>query len=95
VNRAQGDEKHLLANVMKSLGQALNFLQRNPTEFLQSGSKDHDGLSPEQIEEQIAERVAAKQAKDFTKADTIRKTLLEQGIVLEDKPGGLTEWRRA
>jgi cysteinyl-tRNA synthetase len=25
----------------------------------------------------------------------IRKTLLEQGIVLEDKPGGLTEWRRA
>jgi hypothetical protein len=25
----------------------------------------------------------------------IRKTLLEQGIVLEDKPSGLTEWRRA
>ena len=95
VNRAQGDEKQLLANVMKSLGQTLNFLQRNPTEFLQSGSKDQDGLSPEQIEEQIAARVAAKQAKDFAKADTIRKALLEQGIVLEDKPGGLTEWRRA
>jgi cysteinyl-tRNA synthetase len=95
VNRAQGDEKQLLANVMKSLGQTLNFLQRNPTEFLQSGSKDQDGLSPEQIEEQIAARVAAKQSKDFAKADTIRKTLLEQGIVLEDKPGGLTEWRRA
>jgi cysteinyl-tRNA synthetase len=95
VNRAQGDEKQLLANVMKSLGQTLNFLQRNPTEFLQSGSKDQDGLSPGQIEEQIAARIAAKQAKDFAKADTIRKTLLEQGIVLEDKPGGLTEWRRA
>ena len=95
VNRAQGDEKQLLANVMKSLGQTLNFLQRNPTEFLQSGSKDQDGLSPDKIEEHIAARVAAKQAKDFAKADTIRKALLEQGIVLEDKPGGLTEWRRA
>jgi cysteinyl-tRNA synthetase len=73
----------------------LNFLQREPTTFLQSGTKDVDGLTPEQIEEQIAARVTAKQAKDFAKADLIRKTLLEQGVVLEDKPGGLTEWRRA
>ena len=33
--------------------------------------------------------------KDFTKADLIRQSLLAQGIVLEDKPGGITEWRRA
>jgi cysteinyl-tRNA synthetase len=95
VNRAQGDEKQALANTLKALGASLNFLQRNPTEFLQAGSKDQDGLSPAQIEEQIAARVTAKQAKDFAQADMIRKTLLEQGIVLEDKPGGLTEWRRA
>jgi cysteinyl-tRNA synthetase len=95
VNRAQGEEKQLLASIMKSLGASLNFLQRDPTVFLQAGSKDQDGLSPEQIEERIAARVAAKQAKDFAKADLIRKTLLDQGIVLEDKPGGLTEWRRA
>jgi cysteinyl-tRNA synthetase len=95
VNRAQGEEKQLLANTLKALGVALNFLQRDPTAFLQAGSKDQDGLSPSQIEEQIAARIAAKQAKDFAKADLIRKTLLEQGIVLEDKPGGLTEWRRA
>ncbi len=95
VNRAQGEEKQLHANTLKSLGASLNFLQRDPTAFLQAGSKNADGLSPTQIEEQIAARVAAKQAKDFAKADLIRKTLLEQGIVLEDKPGGLTEWRRA
>jgi cysteinyl-tRNA synthetase len=77
VNRAQDDEKQLLANTMKSLGASLNFLQRDPTEFLQSGSKDQGGLSPEQIEEQIAARVAAKQAKDFAQADLIRKTLLD------------------
>jgi cysteinyl-tRNA synthetase len=52
-------------------------------------------LSAEQIEEQITARVSAKQAKDFAKSDLIRKTLLEQGVVLEDKPGGITEWRRS
>jgi len=77
------------------LGSALNFLQRDPTSFLQAGSKEEGGLSADQIEQEIAARVAAKQAKDFAKADSIRKSLLEQGIVLEDKPGGITEWRRA
>ena len=95
VNRAQGEEKQLLASTLKSLGATLNFLQRDPTTFLQSGSKDVDSLSPEQIEMQVANRQAAKLAKDFAKADSIRKTLLESGVVLEDKPGGLTEWRRA
>ena len=95
LNRAQGDEKQKLANTLRSLGGSLNFLQRDPTAFLQAGSKHQDGISSEQIEEQIAARVAAKQSKDFAKADLIRKTLLDQGVVLEDKPGGITEWRRA
>ena len=95
VNRAQGEEKQRLANTLQALGGLLNFLQRDPTAFLQSGSKQADALSPAMIEEHIAARVAAKQAKDFAKADSIRKTLLDQGVVLEDKPGGNTEWRRA
>jgi cysteinyl-tRNA synthetase len=95
VNRSLGEEKQMLAGTLKSLGGVLDFLQRDPTAFLQSGSKDQSGLSPAQIEDQIAARIAAKQAKDFAEADLIRKTLLEQGVVLEDKPGGITEWRRA
>jgi len=95
VNRAQGEEKQILASTLQALGGVLNFLQRDPTAFLQSGSKQVDALSPAMIEEHIAARVAAKQAKDFAKADSIRKTLLNQGVVLEDKPGGITEWRRA
>ena len=95
VNRTQGEEKQMLASTLHALGGVLNFLQRDPTAFLQSGSKQADALSPAMIEEHIAARVAAKQAKDFAKADSIRKTLLDQGVVLEDKPGGITEWRRA
>ena len=94
VNRAQGAEKQMLASTLKSLGAMLNFLQRDPTAFLQAGSKQEGGLSVAQIEEKIAERVAAKQAKDFAKADLIRKALLDQGVILEDRPGGLTEWRK-
>ena len=95
MNRAQGQEKQSLANTLKSLGNSLNFLQREPTSFLQSGTKQNDGITPDQIEEQIEARKEAKHAKDFAKADLIRKSLLEQGIILEDKPSGITEWRRA
>jgi cysteinyl-tRNA synthetase len=96
VNRTQGDEKLYLASTLKELAGTLNFLQRDPTVFLQEGSRGGDaGLSAPAIEEQIAARVAAKLAKDFAKADSIRNSLLEQGVVLEDKPGGITEWRRS
>jgi cysteinyl-tRNA synthetase len=96
VNRAQGDEKVQLANTLKGLAKTLNFLQRDPIVFLQEGSRGADaGLSADVIEEQIAARVAAKLAKDFAKADLIRQTLLDQGVVLEDKPGGITEWRKS
>ena len=33
--------------------------------------------------------------KNFADADRIRIALLDKGIILEDKPGGQTEWRRA
>jgi cysteinyl-tRNA synthetase len=45
------------------------------------------------IEQAIADRNAAKQAKNYQEADHIRKTLSDQGIELIDKPGGLTDWR--
>jgi cysteinyl-tRNA synthetase len=53
------------------------------------------GLADEEVAVQIAARAQAKKDKNFAEADRIRGALIEQGIVLEDKPGGITEWRRA
>ena len=45
------------------------------------------------IDTAIAERIAARKAKDFARADAIRKDLESQGIMLEDSAQG-TIWRR-
>lgn len=47
------------------------------------------------IEEKIAERAAAKKAKDFALADAIRDALLEEGIILEDTRQGVVYRRKA
>ena len=52
------------------------------------------GLAEDQIEALIAERQAAKKSKNFGRADEIRKSLAEQGIVLEDTKDGV-RWKRA
>ncbi|MGN1049652.1 MAG: cysteine--tRNA ligase [Selenomonadaceae bacterium] len=51
-------------------------------------------LSPEAIEPLIAERAEAKKAKNWARADEIRDSLKEQGIILEDSAAG-TKWKKA
>jgi cysteinyl-tRNA synthetase len=48
-----------------------------------------------QVEERIAARAAARRAKNWAESDRIRDELAAAGVVLEDKPGGKTIWRRA
>lgn len=84
-----------LANTLISLGKILGLLQDNAEAFLKGGSPaDANALSDAAIEEQIQARIQAKQAKNWAEADRIRDALKAEGIILEDAPGGITEWRR-
>jgi cysteinyl-tRNA synthetase len=47
----------------------------------------------EEVERMIAEREAARRAKDFASADRIRDELKHRGIALEDSRDGV-RWRR-
>lgn len=82
------------ARQLKALAGVLGLLERAPQDFLQAGAGE-GGLDEARIAGLIAERAAAKKARNFAEADRIRTELTAAGIILEDKPDGTTNWRRA
>ena len=58
------------------------------------GEAEADGLSDEEVEGLVQQRLDARARKDWAEADRIRDELKELGIVLEDGAGG-TSWRRS
>ena len=86
-----------VAGQLKALAGVLGLLQAPAAEFVRQGgaAAQQHGLSEAAIEALIEERKKAKAERDFARADAVRAELLAQGIVLEDKPGGVTLWRRA
>jgi cysteinyl-tRNA synthetase len=72
-------------------GRALGLLQQSPADWFARGSNGDDDA---RIQALVDERIAAKKARDFARADAIRDQFAAEGILLEDTPQGV-RWRRA
>ncbi|MBK6293863.1 MAG: cysteine--tRNA ligase [Rhodoferax sp.] len=75
-----------LSGLLKGLGACLGLLQGDPNVYLKAGARLDDAA----IAALIAQRAAAKAARDFSQSDQIRDQLLTHGIVLKDTPAGTT-----
>ncbi|GAB0115418.1 cysteine--tRNA ligase [Acidisoma sp. C75] len=73
---------------LHAAGRVLGLLQAEPQAWFQGG------VDAAAVEAAITDRLAARRARDFARADAIRADLLARGIVLEDGATGTT-WRRA
>ena len=93
LNKSSDAAEKARAKAELQLGASLlGLLESDPDNWFQ-GDGAHSGLSAEDIETLITQRIQAKQDKDYARADQIRNELEAQGILLEDSPEGTT-WRR-
>ena len=86
-------ERVRLKSELLSGGFALGLLQQDPAAWFARGTAGGE-LDASAIDARVQERQAAKQARDFARADAIRKELAEQGIEIEDTPQG-PRWKVA
>ena len=84
------DERARLKSELLGAGLALGLLQQAPEAWFNRGAGDADDA---RIQALVEERAAAKQARDFARADAIRDHLAGEGIALEDTPQGV-RWTR-
>ncbi|MBT4522311.1 MAG: cysteine--tRNA ligase [Halieaceae bacterium] len=92
MNKAAPEDKLGFKARILAAGELLGILHQDPRTWLQ-GAAGEKGVTAEQVEALIEERIAAKLARDYARADEIRQQLLEQGVILEDSREG-TKWRR-
>ncbi|MGY1531256.1 cysteine--tRNA ligase [Luteimonas sp. A649] len=75
---------------LRAGGRALGLLQQGPAAWFGRGTSGDDDT---RIQALVEERTAAKQARDFARADAIRDQLAREGVILEDTPQGV-RWKR-
>ena len=91
LSSASKDEKVKIKSNLLSTGKILGILENDPKKWL--GYSRQNIENSEEIERLINERNEARRNKNFNLADTIRDTLKEKGIEIEDKDKG-TVWRK-
>jgi cysteinyl-tRNA synthetase len=92
----QAQRAAALGAELSELAQVLGLLQVPPAQWFRLAKPVAGGqLSDAHVEERIAARAAARRAKNWAESDRIRDELAAAGVILEDKPGGHTTWRRA
>ena len=77
------------------VGQTLGLMDATPNAILEAWrnhGQARSGLNDAEIQQKIDERLAARKAKQYQRADEIRGWLQERGIVLEDTASG-TIWK--
>jgi cysteinyl-tRNA synthetase len=90
-NTAMDSDEFLAGNVAG----ALAFLQHFDAVFdVLRPAATAGGLSDAEIDALIAERAAAKKARNFARADEVRAQLAALGIILEDTKDGV-RWKRS
>ncbi len=74
---------------------ALRFVELfdSVADVLKPSEREQSGLPDAEVERLTAERRQSKKARDFARADEIRRQLDEAGIILEDTKEG-TRWKR-
>lgn len=86
--------KTALENILKT-GNVLGLFRESPAQYsIQDRNREalKAGLDIAEIEESIEERVRARAAKDWKRADDIRAELAGKGVILMDSQAGTT-WR--
>ncbi|HWR89152.1 MAG TPA: cysteine--tRNA ligase [Dissulfurispiraceae bacterium] len=79
--------------MLETMGGVLNLFRRTPLQWNRDLLQTKKiPLTEDDIHAKIEERRNAREQKDWARADNIRNTMEEQGVVLEDKKDGTT-WR--
>lgn len=94
LNRVKESSEKMAAHLAYELiylAKILGIINYSSEDFLRAAAKS--SISSEEIETLIAERQAARNEKNWKKADEVRAKLIEHGVLIEDTKEGKTSWR--
>ncbi|MBU0985940.1 MAG: cysteine--tRNA ligase, partial [Proteobacteria bacterium] len=90
LKKLQSDQTDIL-----KIGSILGILYQSPEQYFNQKrlqAFEQQSIDPSAIEKLLQERVEARKAKNWAKADQIRRQLVDMNITLEDRPEG-TVWK--